>query len=161
MILIMPKYKINIIFYIALFFLCSFRLNLFAAPAQFEKIQELQKQERQLPPESIVRPSVEYKAEGLRDPFKEPGAGERRDNGVALEPVVSAAPPALTVQGLIWGGNTPLAIINDSVVKVGNAIEGAKITGINKEGVTVLFEGVQNFLSSPAGSSGIKKPEGG
>jgi hypothetical protein len=56
----------------------------------------------------------------------------------------------------------PQAIINNKVLKVGDTIEGAQVKNIGKEGITVLFEGSEYNLSSPAAGPGpAKKPQGG
>lgn len=156
--------KIKVYFYIIPVFIFGlFKGDVFAGRAEFENIKSLESQEKQpAEAERIIRPSVEYKAAGLRDPFEAPSVKKREDEEKSAEPKVSRVPPPdLTVQGLIWGGNIPQAIINNKVVKVGDTIQGVKIISITKDGVTVLFEGMQYSLSSPAMSAGIKKPEGG
>lgn len=153
------RFNIKAIFYIPLFILGLFKGELLAAHGEFKMIEELEKQEKPASPERVVRTGVEYKAEGLRDPFKESAVPEGQAGGVTAGPEVQEAlPPALTVTGLIWGGSLPQAIINDKVVKIGDIIEGAKVTGITKEGVSILFQGRQYNLSSPANQAGAKKP---
>lgn len=49
-------------------------------------------------------------------------------------------PPELSVQGLVWGKTNPQAIINHTVVTVGDEIDGVKILNINKEGIKILFQ---------------------
>ncbi len=88
---------------------------------------------------------VEYKAEDLDDPFgwqevKEPVKEEK----VELRPA-----PSLTIQGLVWGGHFPQAIVNNKVLRVGDTIEGARIVDINKEGVVLYFDGQQYNITSP------------
>lgn len=97
--------------------------------------------------QEIVRPNVEYKAQGLRNPFEQPTTdGESEDDSSRIKKEVE--PPKLIVQGIIWGGNFPQAIVNNKVVKVGDVLEGVDIVGINKEGVTVLFAGVEHKLTT-------------
>ncbi len=101
-------------------------------------------------PEEIVRPNVEYKAQGLRNPFEQPALVSEPDNvegGIIIKPEAGEL-AQLTVQGIIWGGNLPQAIINNKVVKVGDVLEGAEIVDINKEGVTVLFAGIDYKLTT-------------
>jgi len=111
-----------------------------------------------------VRPKLEYKARGLRDPFKQVDLGEKPEEEIAFKPAeVESEFPNLTVQGVIWGGIFPQAVINNQVVKAGDTIDGVIIKEINKEGVTVLFLGTERILStSPAlgsvtGSEQIKE----
>lgn len=99
--------------------------------------------------ELVTRKVVTYSSWGLKDPFK-PLAVEAKKGETAQIPVIEESLPALTVQGLLWGGVFPQAIINNKVVKEGDKIEGATIKEINKEGVTVHFANSEYKLSSPA-----------
>ena len=60
---------------------------------------------------------------------------------VVTENVSQRSLPALRVQGIIWGGDRPQAIINDRIVELGDDVEGATIKSIQKDGVNVLFDG--------------------
>lgn len=104
----------------------------------------------------------EYKAEALRDPFQSYLVKEEKKAIVekTVESGIQNLPP-LTVQGIIWGGKVPQAIINNKVVKAGDIIEEVKITDITNNGVTVSFAGQQYNLSTPAQSGQSKKSEGG
>lgn len=136
---------------------CVFILCLFIASLSFA-LEEEKKQ----------RPNVEYKADNLRDPFQtyviEKKKAEAVQAGTSQPEEESVTPPALTVQGIIWGGRFPQAIINNKVVRVGDIIEEAEITDISKEGVIITFKNRQFNLSSPAAVKleGLKKKsEGG
>ena len=141
----------KIIFCLPLFILGLSMGDVFASRAEFEQIKELEKQEKQAPVEQIIREVVEYKAESLSDPFIEPEMEE-----IATESAETTVMPLpdFSVQGVIWGGSLPQAIINEQVVKIGDTIAGAKVISIGKEGVGLLFDGRQYNLSSPAGSPG-------
>lgn len=116
-----------------------------------------------------ARPNLEYKASDLRDPFQEYPIEEEKK--IEAIPQVEApkqeevvTPPALTIQGIIWGGRFPQAIINNKVVKIGDIIEEAQVSGISKEGVVITFKNRQFNLSSPAAvnlESVKRKSEGG
>lgn len=114
--------------------------------------------------EVTTRPNLEYKADGLRDPF-EGYIVRKEEQKVSTVPSqeVSVSPPTLTVQGIIWGGRLPQAIINNKVVKIGDTIEGAQIMDIKKKGIVVSFKNREYNLSSPAAVNleSLKKPEGG
>ena len=84
---------------------------------------------------------VEYTSGNLRDPFESPF--EMGDE-VATESVVGL--PQLQVQGMIWGSAMPQAIVNNTIVKIGEIVDGAEILDIRKEGVYVLYEGKQYIL---------------
>jgi hypothetical protein len=98
--------------------------------------------------EVITRPNVEYRAQGLRNPFEQPVLVSESDNVESSLKFEVAKLPQLTVQGIIWGGNFPQAIINNKVVKIGDVLEGAEVVEIEKEGVTVLFAGVDYKLTT-------------
>jgi len=51
------------------------------------------------------------------------------------------------IEGLIWNSDMPQAIINGSVVKIGDYIEGVKIVGIDKKGITIDYEGQKVLIS--------------
>ena len=100
------------------------------------------------PQEGIVVPSVEYKAESLKDPFLEYGKKQEASPDKAAVQVKPL--PALTVQGIVWGGPIPQAIINRKVFAVGDVIDEAKITRIDKEGIELFYAGRTYLVSSPA-----------
>ena len=117
--------------------------------------------------ELIVSPHIEYKAEGLRDPLE---SYLKKEEVLPAQPqqeiAPSPPPPALTVQGIIWGGRFPQAIINNKIVKAGDTIEGVRIIDINKDGVTVFFGNRKYNLLSPAAANFNlqilkKEPKGG
>jgi len=54
------------------------------------------------------------------------------------------------VQGIIWGGQLPQAIINKRVLTIGDVIEESKIEKIDKSGVTLSYKTQIFKLSSPA-----------
>jgi hypothetical protein len=90
---------------------------------------------------------MEYKSEGLKDPFEE----EKIE--IKEEPQQGEAKPLppLQIQGIVWGGNFPQAIINNRVLRSGDTIEGARITDIAKSGITIFFDNRRYNL--PASSS--------
>ncbi|MBM3244118.1 MAG: hypothetical protein FJZ12_04735 [Candidatus Omnitrophica bacterium] len=99
-------------------------------------------------PQPALRPKVEYKAYGLRNPFEQPALGPVVEARKGKGGIKDAAFPVLIVQGVIWDGSPRQAIINNKLVQVGDTIEGADIIEINKEGVTVLFAGVEEVIST-------------
>jgi len=155
------KFRVIIVFLIAVFISSLLIHNTLAVPSGWEGvIKKLEESEKTPPPEVIVRPKVEYKAGDLKDPFqrykeeKIPPGAQQKESGLST-------PPSLTVQGIIWGGRFPQAIINNKVVKVGDTIEGARVISIDKEGITLLFEGMQYNLPSPAAGALPSKKTGG
>lgn len=54
----------------------------------------------------------------------------------------------LIVQGVVWGGAMPQAIINNRVTNIGDVIEGAKVIDISKKGVILLYKDRKYLLPS-------------
>ncbi|MFH0738272.1 MAG: general secretion pathway protein GspB [Candidatus Omnitrophota bacterium] len=103
---------------------------------------------------------VEYAADEAGDPF----AGEEIEKPVQQQEIKKKPLPELKIQGLIWGGKLPQAIINNKVVMVGDTLEDVRIVEINKDGLILYFEGQPYNLTSPGMlSSKIAqaKPKGG
>ena len=98
------------------------------------------------PQANPLRPEkIEYKAEDLDDPF----GGQEIEEPVKEEKAEVKPPPQLEIQGLIWGGHFPQAIVNNKVWRVGDTIEEARIVDINKEGLVIDFQGQQYNITSP------------
>jgi hypothetical protein len=105
----------------------------------------------QEPDEVIGRLKVQYKAEGLSDPFRAViGKVGLQDETVTSRVEKEIKIPDFVVQGVIWGPRLNQAIINNKVLKKGDTIEGAEVLAIDKSGIILLFEGKQINLSAPA-----------
>jgi hypothetical protein len=114
-------------------------------------------------PKATVKPSgprepAIYLAQDLRDPMKsllpeapKPQRANVRPTGVQQLP---PSPPSLRVQGLLWGGREPQAIIDDAVYKVNDTVKGAKILEITRDGVTIEHLGTPVFYSPTGGEQG-------
>ena len=94
--------------------------------------------------------SVEYTSQDLRDPFQSPfelfKPVEEPERPKKEEAPIVGGLSYLEVQGIVWGSSMPQAIINNTVVREGETIEGAEILAIRKEGVYVLHEERQYIL---------------
>jgi len=99
-----------------------------------------------------LRPEVEYRAGALRDPMEpylnkeDANPTPKKQEAAAAEPVL----PALVIQGVMWGLDDPLAIINNKVVRKDDVIQGVRIIDINKSGVTVFFANRQHVIAVAA-----------
>ena len=64
----------------------------------------------------------------------------------------SLASHALKVEGVLWGGPRPKAVINGEVYGVRDVINGGKILSIGSRGVLIDYDGtlVSYSLSSPS-----------
>lgn len=152
----MSKYKIPIIFFITVFISVLFIAPVFAQMKDIRQLEESEPGSNVASQVAITRPKVEYNADNFKDPF----SGGAQLTGAPTE--VSAEQvslPELTVQGVVWGGKFPEAIMNNKVVKTGDTIEGVRVISIDKDGVTVFFEGKQVKVPSPAAGAPVpKKP---
>lgn len=113
----------------------------------------------ELGPRSEPAAPAAYTAHQLRDPFSSllPQAAETPADQLAGLPSAVAPPPPpakrpapeLHVEGLLWGGPTPSAILNGEVYRVGDEIQGDPILSIDRRGVTLEHEG-DRVLYPPA-----------
>jgi hypothetical protein len=105
-----------------------------------------------------------YTAQALRDPFDSLLLKQAPAPEPPPQPVVDAAsvqapavpppvsPPSVVLQGIVWGGPEPLAIINHQVFRLGQTVGGSKIVRIDRQGVTLDVNGtpvVYGVASSP------------
>lgn len=113
-----------------------------------------------------------YTAQALRDPLKSllpteppkpntPAGQAARPQAPAAPPKPPPPPPALTVEGVLWGGSTPRAIIEGQVYGVGDTVEGVKILEIDRRGVIIDHHGTlvvypATAEMSPHGTAGLK-----
>jgi len=149
------KFEVQAISFIIAFIFNLITVNLCLPQEQSKMLEGLEKKEKIVPQETIIRPQEEYKSEDARDPFQSSPTKAQKSPG-ELKTVEATGEaekkplPSLVVQGLIWGGNFPQAIVDNKVVKIGDTVGGARITDISKNGVTVFLEGREYNLSSPA-----------
>ncbi len=139
----MKKIFLNWVFLLAIFF---------AAEEVLGQNQTISSQE-DLKADSL-RPKVEYTAVISKTPFfnylKEELKKLMKKQAAKFEEEKITYIPNFVVQGIIWGGDLPLAIINNKVLKIGDAIDEAVIEKIDKNGVTVSANGKVFKLGSPS-----------
>jgi hypothetical protein len=165
-----PLRSLKYFILLAFFFSGGTAQDSFGAPTAKEEIANLEKAQKTPPPERIERRQVQYDPQNSRDPFQGPTA-RLTDQAASPDQTEGASAdsqpvlPPLTVQGIIWGGIFPQAIINNKVLKPGDTLrvpsEEREITiiSIDKEGVLVTFADRQyNLRSSAAGSNLPKRP---
>jgi len=105
----------------------------------------------------ILRPKMEFPNEISKDPFKITLPGVKKEVSQVQEVYQEEVRlPDMIIQGIIWGGKAPLAIINNKVYKMGDSIDEAKIINIEKEGVEVILKGKSFVLPAPSKSIKIK-----
>jgi len=142
-----------------IFFVTALLICLFTSSASVAQGPEAEKTAAQV----LGRPLVEYKAQGLRDPFQRGMKAEEAQKAEEVAPaeVPETPPPNFTVQGIIYSETLSQAIINDKVVKVGDTIDGASIVSINKDSIIILFNGKKYNIGSPEKSAITNNPQGG
>jgi len=57
-----------------------------------------------------------------------------------IMPEEEIIPPDLIIQGLIWNTDFPQAIVNNTIVTVGDIIDEAEILDINREGIMIKYK---------------------
>lgn len=105
-----------------------------------------------------------YTAYQLRNPFQSliPAKAPEPVVVAAASPLVTAPvalpePPPLDIQGLLWGGELPQAIIGHQVYRVGDSVSGMTITEIDYHGITVEYHG--ESIVYPVSESPMKIPK--
>ena len=90
-------------------------------------------------PKPIVEPPVSVKVEpASRETYTPPVAFEPSPQHEPERPPV--IPPTLDIQGLVWNTHRPQAIINDQIFEIGDTIAQAKIIGVEKSGVKIIYQ---------------------
>ncbi|OGX13553.1 MAG: hypothetical protein A3I71_06150 [Omnitrophica WOR_2 bacterium RIFCSPLOWO2_02_FULL_63_16] len=99
-------------------------------------------------PAEALLPAVRYTADALRDPLVSllPSVASQRMIVIPPEdhepmPQLEPPPPAFNIEGLVWGGPRPQAVIDGAVYDVGDTVQGAKIMAIDRAGVTGTMQG--------------------
>jgi len=137
--------------FITFFFLLGFCFSIVVtafAGISDKAISELKTKERSKEKEGVNRPQVEYVCERIKDPFQ---ANIIRTVSSEVPQPEDITPPSVEIQGIIWGGDVPQAIIDNTVVRPGDTVQGdIRIISINKEGVAVFYNNQRFMLSSPA-----------
>ncbi len=101
-----------------------------------------------------VPTSPVYTAQQVRDPLvsllpmEPPESIAQGASPGRTQPARQASIPPLSLQGVLWGGAEPQAIINGEVYRVGDRIDEVRITGIDRRGVTVEFNGMVKSLAT-------------
>jgi hypothetical protein len=90
-----------------------------------------------------------YTAQDLRDPMESllPPEPKPELSEAEVQARQSTRPP-LRLQGLVWGGKKPQAIINSRLYRVGESVEGSKILSIDRTGVTIEHYGHSALYST-------------
>lgn len=107
---------------------------------------------------------AEYTSGMFRDPFKKQlplKASPLIDKSIRPKgkSKKEITPPKIAVNGIVSGGETPLAVISGKILGLGDSIENSVITEINKDGIKVLYESEEFSYPAPSKSLKIKMEE--
>lgn len=102
---------------------------------------------------------AEYTASGMRDPFEVWLPQEEKAKEAMVIKKEPVKPPAIVVSSIIAGGPIPQAIIKGKIVRIGDSVDGALITNITKEGITILYQ--YETFDFPSPSKLLKYKQGG
>lgn len=112
----------------------------------------------QPPIPSAPKGTLDYKGFTKRDPLKaslpveekieKPPVEGKPPEGIPEkeEPKKIIVLPTFAVTGVTWG-QSPRAIIDNSVYKIGDIVKGAKILGITNQGIQMIYEGKEFFVT--------------
>ncbi|MFH1678316.1 MAG: hypothetical protein ABH914_01710 [Candidatus Omnitrophota bacterium] len=107
---------------------------------------------------------MEYNAGDLRDPLRPQFfLQKKKETKIEEEPYMEKRKAselfALSIQGIIWNSDTPLAVINNKVIKKGEVIllpstekdisAEVRIMDIDEDGITIIYSGDVEKLPSP------------
>lgn len=93
---------------------------------------------------------ITYNGKTFRDPFRDPAEEAFAVNDAAAsEQSISS----MTLQGILYSLDKPLAIINGKIYRVGSPLGGGQVVQIDKETVTVSVNGRQFTLKQNKGTT--------
>ncbi len=94
--------------------------------------------------------AVEYTGSAGRDPF---GIGSTETSNAGATAVKAPPIASLKLDGIVWGGFEPRAIINGKMVKAGDQVSGFEIVEIKKDGVRLSRDGEEQILPQKSGQA--------
>ena len=103
-----------------------------------------------------------YTASELRDPFEsrlpvppQPESAVADASSQEGMTETSAPQPQLEVEGILWGGSRPKAVINGDVYGINDIVEGVKIVAIDHRGVAVDLGGQPVYYAPSTGNESV------
>lgn len=92
---------------------------------------------------------VQYSGKGLRDPFVDMTESKPVDETAVMQQSINT----MTVQGILYAMENPVAIIDGKIYRVGSRLGAGQVVRIEKEGVTVSQNGKQFTLKQSRGKA--------
>ena len=97
--------------------------------------------ESALPKAQIIKTPIELPRQSYNNSSQVNETAPVKPNSIAPVPRQKRPLPPLVISGIVWERKQPQAIVNNTVVGVGDEISGVKIQSIHKSEIVVLFEG--------------------
>ena len=101
------------------------------------------------------RPPIEYTASDFRDPLVSllptPEVESSAADVAQTPPQETPVAPAVSVEGVFWGGPRPQVLIEGRLYGIGDTVGGSQIVAITREGVTVVNQGATFVLQPLSG----------
>ncbi len=96
-----------------------------------------------LPPKPKIEPPPPpvQPAPTIEQPVRDEKSQPEISPATPSEKDVKIEAPSLTITGLVWNTDTPQAIVNNQIVKLGDVIDGASIQAIHREGIDISYVG--------------------
>ena len=123
---------------IVLFNFLAFHSILFSAEEAVVGTEEIKDEIKE---QNKKEDTFKYSAEELRDPFKTflPITKEDEQDKTFQYIKEHITLPPFQIQGVLWGSSLPQAIVDNSVVKIGDTIKGAKVVNITRDYIEFLY----------------------
>ncbi len=97
-------------------------------------------------PEKLPDYNFRHTAKASRDPFSWPADFRRKFDVTSKDNKCQKPISGFTLQSIIWGPNTPQAIINNELVGVGGHLKDVFIEQITKTHVVIKKDGCSHLL---------------
>ncbi len=153
-------HKLKVIFVFAAALIMAYT-NSYAQMKIIKEFEDNEKHDRSISG-MVARPVIKYVPTGARDPFVSLIKKDPHEGTAVVSAEIQVVPPSLTVQGIIWGGAVPQAIIDNQVVRVGDTLKNARITAIAPQGITFVYmEHVFNLAAPSHPAVHKEKSQGG
>lgn len=93
-----------------------------------------------------IHKEIKYLGANYRDPFLSFIPEQKVEKKIE-----KVSFPSLNLNGLVWGGSKPQAIINNTVVGKGDKIQGVEVVDIKKDGIVLIYNGEEFFMDRISG----------
>lgn len=95
-----------------------------------------------------ARPAIVYEGASYRDPFTASPEGKDKEKEAVRTQIGQMS---FTLEGVLWKGTMPQAIVNGKIVTEGSRVGEAEVLEITQNGVKMRFKN-QTFVLRPKGN---------